>query len=75
MKQAACKTLLGNELKRASSLLQNGSIAFEQVTCGAFSRTFCQDTGAPSGSTNGADHGAQVAAGIHDADNTSGTPI
>jgi hypothetical protein len=75
MKQAACKTLLGSELKRASSLLQNGSTAIEQLACGASARTFCRDAAAAGGSTTGADHGAQAAAGIENVSNNPGTPI
>lgn len=75
MKQAACKTLLGSELKRASSLLQNGSIAIEQAACEAVARTFCKDAAAASGSTNGVDHGAQDAAAIQYEGSTSGKPI
>jgi hypothetical protein len=75
MKQAACKTLLGSELKRASSLLQSGSIAIKQLSCGASARTFCRDAAAAGGSTNGADHGAQAASGIENASNALGKPI
>jgi hypothetical protein len=71
MKQAACKTLLGSELKRASSLLQNSSAAIDQATCGAIARTFCRDATAASGSTNGADQGAQASSGVQYAETTS----